>query len=62
MNRFIYIVVGIIIINLIFSVIPYMFPRAQSGTLLPYQIWFNVLFIFATVLPPSVGNFKLLFN
>ena len=62
MNRFVYIVAGVIIINFVFSVLPYMFPRAQKEVLLPYQVWFNVLFIFAIILPSSVGNFKLLFN
>ena len=62
MNRFIYIVIGLFIINIIFSLIPYLAPRAPKDMILPYQLWFNVLFVFAIVLPTSVGNFKLLYK
>ena len=62
MNRFIYIAIGLFIINIIFSLIPYLAPRAPPDIILPYQLWFNVLFVFAVVLPASVGNFKLLYK
>ncbi len=62
MNRFIYIAVGLFIINTIFKLIPYLAPRAPHEVILPYQLWFNVLFIFAIILPTSVGNFKLLYK
>ncbi len=62
MNRFIYIIIGLFIINIIFSLIPYLAPRAPAEIILPYQLWFNVLFVFAIVLPTSVGNFKLLYK
>ena len=62
MNRFIYIAIGLFIINIIFSLIPYLAPRAPPDIILPYQLWFNVLFVFAVVLPVSVGNFKLLYK
>ena len=47
MNRFIYIAIGLFIINIIFSLIPYLAPRAPPDIVLPYQLWFNVLFVFA---------------
>ena len=62
MNRFVYIIIGLFIINILFSLIPYLAPRAPQDMILPYQLWFNVLFIFAIVLPTSVGNLKLLFT
>ena len=62
MNKFVYLAVGLFIINTIFSVIPFLSPRAPNDMLLPYQLWFNVLFVFAIVLPGTVGNFKLLYK
>ena len=38
MNRFIYIVIGLFIINIIFSLIPYLAPRAPPDIILPYQL------------------------
>ena len=62
MNRFIYILIGLFIINTIFSLIPYLMPRAPPEIILPYQLWFNVLLIFSLILPTSVGRFKMLYN
>jgi len=62
MNRFIYIAIGLIIINVLFSVIPFIAPRAPQDIILPYQLWFNVLFVFAIILPTSVGNFQMLYK
>lgn len=62
MNRFIYIAIGLVVINIIFSLVPYLSPRASPQIILPYQLWLNVLFVFAIVLPTSVGNFKLLYT
>ena len=61
MNRTIYILIGCVIINIIFSLIPFLAPRA-SDVMLPYQLWFNVLFIFAIILPTEVGNFQILYK
>ena len=62
MNRIIYILIGLFIINTIFSLIPYLMPRAPSSILLPYQLWFNVIFIFALILPTSEGHFDILYK
>jgi hypothetical protein len=62
MNRIIYILIGLFIINTMFGIIPYLMPRAPSSILLPYQLWFNVIFIFTLILPTSVGHFDILYK
>jgi len=62
MNRFIIAAVGMLIINMVFASMPFMFPRLEPNIILPYQVWFNVIFIFVIILPSSVGNFKLLYK
>ena len=64
MNQILYfglIIIGFIIVNIIFSLIPYMAPRAPP-ILIQFQLFFNVVLFFAIVLPRVVGQFKILFK
>ena len=64
MNQILYfglIIIGFIIVNIIFSLIPYMAPRAQP-IIIQFQLFFNVILFFAIVLPRVVGQFKILFK
>jgi len=58
---FILLIVGFVIINVIFSLIPYMVPRAPP-ILIQFQLFFNIMLFFAIVLPRVVGQFKILFK
>ncbi len=62
MNRIIYTLIALFIINTIFGLIPYLIPRAPPEIILPYQLWFNVLLIFSLILPTSVGHFKMFYK
>jgi len=55
MNKIISLVAFLIIINAIFSFVPFMFPRAQKEIILPYQLWFNTLGVFILILPNQIG-------
>jgi hypothetical protein len=64
MNQILYfglIIIGFIIVNIIFSLIPYMAPRAPP-IIIQFQLFFNVILFFAIVLPRVVGQFKILFK
>jgi len=64
MNQILYfglIIIGFIIVNIIFSLIPYMAPRAPP-IIIQFQLFFNVVLFFAIVLPRVVGQFKILFK
>ena len=61
MNRFISVIFGFIIVNLIFSAIPYLAPRTSPSALLPYQLWANCLVLFVLILPEDSG-FTILYN
>ena len=54
-------IVGFVIINVIFSLIPYMVPRAPP-IMIQFQLFFNIMLFFAIVLPRVVGQFKILFK
>ena len=41
----------ILAVNSFFSVIPWLLPRMSVTTLLPYQLWTNVLMLFYILLP-----------
>ena len=51
MNGFIIFVLGTILLNTIFSMIPKFFYKTEPGVYLPYQAWFNVLLLFNLLLP-----------
>ena len=64
MNQILFIfliIVGFVIINVIFSLIPFMIPRTPP-IILQFQLFFNVMLFFAIVLPRVVGQFKILFK
>ena len=54
-------IVGFVIINVIFSLIPYLVPRAPP-ILIQFQLFFNIMLFIAIVLPRVVGQFKILFK
>jgi hypothetical protein len=55
MNKFLILVVILILINSFFSFIPFLMPRASREIILPYQLWFNTLIVFLIILPNNVG-------
>ncbi len=64
MNQFMYIgllILGFVVVNVIFSLIPYIVPRAPP-IMIQFQLFFNVMLFFAIVLPRVVGQFKILFK
>ncbi len=64
MNQFMYVgllILGFVVVNVIFSLIPYIVPRAPP-IMIQFQIFFNVMLFFAIVLPRVVGQFKILFK
>jgi hypothetical protein len=64
MNQFLYfgfVIIGFILVNVIFSLIPYMAPRAPP-IMIQFQLFFNIILFFAIVLPRVVGQFKILFK
>lgn len=64
MNQLLYfgfVIIGFILVNIIFSLIPYMVPRAPP-ILIQFQLFFNIILFFAIVLPRVVGQFKILFK
>ena len=56
-----FVIIGFILINVVFSLIPYMAPRAPP-ILIQFQLFFNVILFFAIILPRVVGQFKVLFK
>jgi hypothetical protein len=64
MNQFMYIgllILGFVVVNVIFSLIPYIVPRVPP-IMIQFQLFFNVMLFFAIVLPRVVGQFKILFK
>jgi len=64
MNQLLYfgfVISGFILINVVFSLIPYMAPRAPP-IMIQFQLFFNVILFFAIILPRVVGQFKVLFK
>ena len=57
MNGFIIFVLGIILLNSLFSLIPTIFPNSDPGVYIPYQAWFNSLLLFNLLLPKRKGEF-----
>jgi len=55
MNKFLILVVILILINSFFSFIPFLMPRVSREIILPYQLWFNTLIVFLIILPNNVG-------
>jgi len=58
MNRLLYVLAAFVVINLIFSVIPFIMPRAPPELITPYMLWVNALVLLFLVLPSMVGNFS----
>jgi len=64
MKQFMYIgllILGFVVVNVIFSLIPYIVPRVPP-IMIQFQLFFNVMLFFAIVLPRVVGQFKILFK
>ena len=60
MNTILFLVFIALLMNGLFSIIPYLIPRVPLEIVLPYQLWFNILLFMIFVLPHSVGNYKIL--
>ena len=54
-------ILGFVVVNVIFSLIPYIVPRVPP-IMIQFQLFFNVMLFFAIVLPRVVGQFKILFK
>lgn len=57
MNGFYILIIGTILLNALFSLVPIFWPDADLGTYLPYQFWFNILLLFIWILPQYKGNY-----
>ena len=53
MMTFFFTLFAIIVLNLIFYAIPFIFVSAEPEDVIPYQIWFNTLIILIALLPHS---------
>jgi hypothetical protein len=62
MNKFLSILLGFVVINLIFWAIPFLVPRLPGELIIPYQLWANSLVVFALILPKNIGSFAMLYN
>lgn len=62
MTNFLIIIVIAVVMNSLFSFIPYLIPRAPAEMIIPYQMWFNVVLIFISILPHQVSNFDFFYN
>ena len=57
MNGFLIFILGAILLNSLFSLIPTFFPEADPGIYISYQSWFNVLLIFNWLLPKKKAKY-----
>ena len=57
MRQFLFFLLGIFLINSIFSLIPIMFPSIDLSLYLPYQFWFNAILLFAWLLPQRLAKY-----
>jgi len=57
MNRFLIVIVLFIVMNILFSIFPYLFPTVSPANFMPYQLWINAIIIFILILPSAVGSY-----
>ena len=57
MNSIVLLILGMILINSAFTLIPMFYPDSDPGLYLPYQFWINILLIFNCVLPGRKGTY-----
>tara|TARA_Y100001970_G_C14248171_1_gene869791 strand:+ start:4964 stop:5239 length:276 start_codon:yes stop_codon:yes gene_type:complete len=57
MNSIVLLILGMILINSLFTLIPMFYPDSDPGLYLPYQFWINILLIFNCILPERKGTY-----
>ena len=57
MNNLILLVLGLILINSFFTLIPIFLSDLDPGLYLPYQFWINILLLFNFLLPSRLGTY-----
>ena len=57
MKGLLLLILGIFLINSLFSFIPTVAPDVELSTYLPYQCWFNILLILSWLLPSNTAEY-----
>jgi hypothetical protein len=55
--NFLIVVIGIILINAMFGLIPSFYPDSDPGIIIPYQFWINTLLFLTWLLPSTKGKY-----
>tara|TARA_A100001011_G_C14247677_1_gene816333 strand:+ start:655 stop:954 length:300 start_codon:yes stop_codon:yes gene_type:complete len=57
MNSFLIFILGTILLNSIFSLIPIFWVDSDPGAYMPYQFWFNLILLFMWLLPSTKADY-----
>ena len=57
MNSFLIFILGTILLNSIFSLIPIFLVDSDPGAYMPYQFWFNLILLFMWLLPSTKADY-----
>lgn len=55
--NFLIVIIGIILINAMFGLIPTFYPDSDPGVIIPYQFWISTLLFLFWLLPSSKGKY-----
>ena len=55
--NFLVVVIGIILINAIFGLIPTFYPDSDPGVTIPYQFWISTLLFLSWLLPTTKAKY-----
>ena len=55
--NFLIVIIGIILINALFGLIPSFYPDSDPGVIIPYQFWISTLLFLTWLLPSSKGKY-----
>ena len=55
--NFLVVVIGIILINAIFGLIPTFYPDSDPGVIIPYQFWISTLLFLSWLLPTTKAKY-----
>ena len=57
MKGLLILILGTILLNSVFALVPTFLSDSDPGTYLPYQFWFNILLVFMWILPSYKGAY-----
>ena len=57
MKGLLILILGTILLNSVFALVPTFMPDSDPGIYLPYQFWFNILLVFMWILPSYKGSY-----